>query len=239
MESRGEGSHELLPPADAAQARALTGELREAMTAVRRAGAVLAEAVRRAHDARVWLALGYTSWADYARGELGISRAQAYRLIEIAVTTEQLREASDALGVSPVGDLELSGRALRDLHGRVEEFTDELADRLAAGDLTGEDDAAALVREVVGKIRGRRPGLPDAPVGGSVEDARVRVERLRLIAAELGQVILEFAPAYHAETDVADLVSVFADDVGIPVEEAMACRRYAITGDVRCLDRID
>jgi hypothetical protein len=132
------GPHEL-PPADVALARALTGQLRQAIVDVGRAGAVLADRVRQARRARVWLALGYPSWADYARGEFGISRAQADRLGEIAGTSQQLIEAADALGLSPAGDLGLSGRVLRDLHGRGDEFAHTLAERIQTGPVDADD----------------------------------------------------------------------------------------------------
>ncbi|MFF0110415.1 HARBI1 family protein [Streptomyces hirsutus] len=46
--------------------------------------AVLAARVRDAHAARVWLPLGHSSWASYCEAEFVISRAQAYRLLDVA-----------------------------------------------------------------------------------------------------------------------------------------------------------
>ncbi len=54
------------------------------MDDVRRSVAVLAARVRDAHAARVWLPLGHSSWGSYCRAESGISRAQAYRLLDVA-----------------------------------------------------------------------------------------------------------------------------------------------------------
>ncbi|WP_331755496.1 hypothetical protein [Streptomyces sp. NBC_01643] len=81
-----------------------------------------------AHQARVGVPLGYSGWGEYAQAELGISRAQVYRLIDIAESAGALRRAIGAAGVlaavSPAGDtadlvdMELSQRALRDVHGR-------------------------------------------------------------------------------------------------------------------------
>ncbi|GAA3381277.1 hypothetical protein GCM10020367_71930 [Streptomyces sannanensis] len=72
------------PPLSAEQAREVTDGLREAMDDVRRSVAVLAARVRDAHAARVWLPLGHNSWASYCEAEFGISRAQAYRLLDVA-----------------------------------------------------------------------------------------------------------------------------------------------------------
>ncbi|MFF1603363.1 hypothetical protein ACFVYV_38885 [Streptomyces mirabilis] len=72
------------PPLNIAQARAVTAGPREAMDDGRRTVAVLAARVRDAHAARVWVPLGYGSWEAYCDAELGISRAQAYWLLDIA-----------------------------------------------------------------------------------------------------------------------------------------------------------
>ncbi|MEU7428370.1 hypothetical protein [Streptomyces sp. NPDC040750] len=54
------------------------------MDDVRRSVAVLAARVRDAHAARVWVPLGHGSWKTYCAAEFGISRAQAYRLLDVA-----------------------------------------------------------------------------------------------------------------------------------------------------------
>ncbi|MFE7431293.1 hypothetical protein, partial [Streptomyces sp. NPDC057545] len=74
----------VLPPLSAERARVVTAGLREALEDVRRAVGVLAARVLAAHAARVWAPLGYPSWAAYCAAEFGISRAQAYRLLDVA-----------------------------------------------------------------------------------------------------------------------------------------------------------
>ncbi|MGY0068131.1 hypothetical protein ACWZEH_15155 [Streptomyces sp. QTS137] len=103
------------------QPRAATGEARRAAVAV-------AQRVRDARRARVAIPLGYSGgWGEYAQAELGIGRAQAYRLIAIAESAEGLSRAIGVAGVlttvSPAGDtgatgvidLGLSQRALREV----------------------------------------------------------------------------------------------------------------------------
>jgi hypothetical protein len=227
---------ELIPPADLAAARTLTGELRTAIAMVRRDVAVLAERVDQAHQARVWLVLGYRSWGDYAHGELGISRAQAYRLVTIADTARELRATARAHGLSLTGDdLGLSGRALQDLHGRADEVAAALAARLATSSAGDVEDVAALLREVARDLRAHPPPAlhPERP---EVAQAHSLVTQLRDQAASIGRLVLEIAPAYQADADVADVVALFADDIGASLPEALAYRRYAITGDPRALD---
>lgn len=88
-----------LEPVGRGDAVRLTEQLRAAIGEARRAAVVLAGRVREAHRARVWVALGYSGWGAYAEGELRISRAQAYRLIDIAESAEGLNRAIGAAGV--------------------------------------------------------------------------------------------------------------------------------------------
>lgn len=83
-EDQEHGAEPARPPLTAAQAREMTAGLREAMDDVWRAVAVLASRVRDAHAARVWLPLGHSGWESYCDAEFGISRAQAYRLLDVA-----------------------------------------------------------------------------------------------------------------------------------------------------------
>ncbi|MDK0524877.1 hypothetical protein [Streptomyces sp. ML-6] len=78
------------PPLTAALAREITAGLREAMDDVRRSAAVLAT--------RVWVPLGHSSWESYCRVEFGISRTQAYRLLDIA---HALAAIHDAVAAGP------------------------------------------------------------------------------------------------------------------------------------------
>lgn len=72
------------PPLTVARAHEMTAGLREVMDDVRRSVAVLAARVRDAHAARVWMPLAHPSWESYCAAEFGISRVQAYRLLEVA-----------------------------------------------------------------------------------------------------------------------------------------------------------
>jgi hypothetical protein len=92
----GDVSGRALVAVDVAAARVMTAGIREAIGDVRRPAAVLAERVRAAHEARVWVALAQPSWAAYCEAEFGISRAQAYRLFDIARAAGVIRAAVTA-----------------------------------------------------------------------------------------------------------------------------------------------
>ncbi|MEV1005143.1 hypothetical protein [Nonomuraea sp. NPDC050202] len=235
-------------PLDVEQARMLTAQIREAITAVQQAGAVLAERVRRAHESRIWRPLGYSSWAEYAAAEFGISRAQAYRLIDIATTAGKLLEAATTMaGLSSAGDtLVLSGRALRDVRDRVDQVAAVLARLIgqarAAGELSG-DDVGDLLRRAVAEVRAAPPppvpppvpplAAPGAP--SRIHEGRRMVEELYAAAAELGLICLEIAPGYMPDAEAARALERYAEEVGLDLDGVLAHRRYALTGDRRCL----
>ncbi|MEW1725081.1 hypothetical protein [Streptomyces sp. NPDC093109] len=109
--------------------------LREAMDDVRRSVAVLAARVRDAHAARVWLPLGHSSWESYCRAEFGISRAQAYRLLDVARALAAIHDAvaagpemSRTRDTDPAAaaalDYGLSQRALIDVSSRTDAVTE-------------------------------------------------------------------------------------------------------------------
>jgi hypothetical protein len=89
-----------LLPLTAAQAREMTAGLRAAMDDIRRSVAALAARVRDAHAARVWLPLGHSSCESYCDAEFGISRAQAYRLLDVARSLAPIH-AAIAAGTDP------------------------------------------------------------------------------------------------------------------------------------------
>ncbi|MGY1503759.1 hypothetical protein ACW4TU_45620 (plasmid) [Streptomyces sp. QTS52] len=122
------------PPLTAARAREMTAGLLEAMDDVRRSVAVLAARVRDAHTARVWLPLGHPSWEAYCDAEFGISRAQAYRLLDIARSLAAIHsavatgtETSRTRDTDPAAaalDYGLSQRALIAVSGRTHDVAE-------------------------------------------------------------------------------------------------------------------
>lgn len=233
-------------PLDREQARALTAQIRESIANVERAWAALAERVRRAHKGRAWIALGYASWGEYVAAEFGIGRAHAYRLIDIATTADRLLSAAaTATGVSPAGDnLTLSGRAFLDVRGRVEQVAAALAQLAAQAqregrELTG-DDVAELLHRAVARVRTPPRAHPASPLASDpqIRQARAVVEEIYSMAAEIGRMCLKIAPAYLSEADASEPLSLFADEIGTDLAELLADRRYAITGDRRCLTGI-
>ncbi|MFK0296890.1 hypothetical protein ACIQU6_41355 [Streptomyces sp. NPDC090442] len=249
----------VVEPLTVEAARALTLGIRQALDDARAAVGRLAGRVKAAHDARVWTVLGYHTWAEYATAEFNVSRSHAYRLLDLARTTEEITGAVAALGVlapvSHAGDipLELPIRAVVELRGRMGEVRDVLAERLQetydaqGGHLTPEA-VAAVVHDVVADVRRRSDVTPDEldaielPEGApytvaDVREGRRLVAQLRDTDRQLGALALEVAPAYWSEERAAGPLCILANELGgEDLQLLLACRRYVTTGDYRAVE---
>jgi hypothetical protein len=174
------------PPLSAAQAREMTAGPREAMDDVRRSVAVLAARVRDAYAARVWASPGHPSWEAYCDAKFGISRAQAYRLLDVAPSQAAIHDAVIA-GIDPSRtrdsdpaaaaalDYGLSQRALIAVSGRTGDVAELMtrptsspccASRSASPSSTASPPAATHCLETAAPCTAPscRPPLPAAPM---------------------------------------------------------------------------
>ncbi|MET9183014.1 hypothetical protein ABZX88_33125 [Kitasatospora aureofaciens] len=247
-------------PVHAARARELTEQLRTAIEDIRAAVLVLARRVRAAHQAQVWTVLGYPSWSAYALAEFGIGRSTAYRLLDLAAVAEAIEDTVQAeLGVSHAWDstdLVLPVRAVVDLKGRTAELTDLITERLAdarqgaGGAALPPEVVDGIVATAVAEVRAR-PDIPAAePETGPTPDGitteawrrhvsagRDAITQQRATQLGIGALALEVMPAYVSDRQAEDSgLARLANDIGITTEEILACRRYAISGDVRAMD---
>ncbi|WP_229915661.1 hypothetical protein [Streptomyces filamentosus] len=177
-EDQEHGAEPARPPLTTAQAREMTAGLREAMDDVRRSVAALAARVRDAHAARVWVPLGHSSWESYCAAEFGISRAQAYRLLDVARSlaaihgavaagTELSRTRDSDPAAAAALDYGLSQRALIAVSSRAEDVAELITRRLATLAHSGLQALdTATVRAVVRQAdRDVRPAPPRVPAG--------------------------------------------------------------------------
>ncbi|MCX4869724.1 hypothetical protein OIC43_45990 (plasmid) [Streptomyces sp. NBC_00825] len=238
-------------PLDAAGARVVTAGLREAMDDVRRSVGVLAARVRDAHAARVWAPLGHASWAKYCAGEFGISRAQAYRLLDVAralgtiqaavADTDLSRMRDTDPAAAAVLDYGLSQHALIAVSARPSDIADLITNRLAAlahSAPQAPDPATvrAVVRQAVHDIRTTPPPAPDEPPTNPTPAAlRRAVDDLAAHTQTIGELLLEVAPAYLSDHQATGILVAFCDDIGIDLDHGLAARRYALTSDRRAL----
>ena len=99
--------------------------------------------VWRAHEGRAWVALGYKTWDQFVRAELGFSRSRSYQLVDQGCIVATLEEAAGVQ--SGVFLTESSARRIKPI---VRELAEEI--RVALSNDPGRDPCAA-VDEVVKK----------------------------------------------------------------------------------------
>lgn len=252
-EDQEHGAGPARPPLSEARAREMTAALREAMDDVRRSVAVLAARVRDAHAARVWVPLGHSSWESYCDAEFGISRAQAYRLLDvarslaaihgaIAAGTETSRTRDTDPAATAALDYGLSQRALIAVSSRADDVAELITRRLTTLAHSGlqaldEPTVRAVVRQAVRDIRTAPPPPPaNPPADPTVAALRAVVDDLAASSHAIGELMLEVAPAYLSDTEAATgTLALLCEQIGEPLEHGLAARRYAISGDRRAL----
>ncbi|MBK3628309.1 hypothetical protein JHN59_26380 [Streptomyces sp. MBT49] len=212
------------PPLSAARAREMTAGLREAMDDVRRS----------------------------CGAEFGISRAQAYRLLDVARALAAIHGAVAAgPGTSRVRDsgpadaaaldYGLSQRALIAVSGRTDTVAELITRRLATLAHSGlqaldEPTVRAVVRQAVRDVRTAPPPPPaGAPADPALTELRRVVDDLAATTHQLGELMLEVAPAYLSDTAAADVLAPLCEQIGEDLENGLAARRYAMSGDRRAL----
>ncbi|MGW3268527.1 hypothetical protein [Streptomyces sp. NPDC001056] len=214
--------------------------------------AVLAARVRDAHAARVWVPLGHSSWESYCAAEFGISRAQAYRLLDVARALAAIHgavtagtETSHTRDSDPDGaaalDYDLSQRALIAVSSRADDVAELITRRLAMLAHSGLQALdTATVRAVVGQavrdVRTAPPPPPaDPPTDPTVAALRATADDLYASAHATGELMLKVAPAYLSDIEAADVLALLCEQIGEPLEHGLAARLYAMSGDRRAL----
>ncbi|MCZ1012627.1 hypothetical protein O1L68_43895 [Streptomyces lydicus] len=96
-----------------------------------------------------------------------------------------------------------------------------------------EPTVRAVVRQAVRDVRTAPPRRPSNR--RRTPPSRAVVDDLAACSHQLGELMLEVAPAYLSDTEAADVLAVLCDEIGETVENGLAARRYALTRDRRAL----
>jgi hypothetical protein len=191
------------------------------------------------------------SWEAYGDAEFGISRAQAYRLLDVAQALAAIHGAV-AAGTDPSRvrdtdpaaaalDYGLSQRALIAVSGRTGDVAELITRRLATlahSGLTALDEPTVrtAVRQAVRDVHTAPPPPPaDPPADPALAALRAVVDDLAASTHAIGELMLEVAPAYLSDTAAADILAPLCDAIGEELEHGLAARRYALSGDRRGL----
>lgn len=129
------GSVEVIDaPLEKSAARKLTEDIKSTTTA-------LYVLLKRAHDTKAWLSLGYSSWTEYISKEFDFSRARSYQLINQANVIEEINEASGL-------NLYITEKEARDIKKRLPEITKKLKEDVKNSDLD-ESEAEDRAKEII------------------------------------------------------------------------------------------
>lgn len=123
------------------EARRLTDEIRGA---AERVWSLLLEA----HERQAWMALGYSTWADYVKAEFNMSRSRSYQMLDQGRVIKAIEEVT---GVST--NVDISEAAARDLKPRLEEVKADLAASLADVATVDPEAVSAAVNDMVERQR--------------------------------------------------------------------------------------
>lgn len=130
-----EGSVEIIDaPLEEKAARKLTEDIKSTTTA-------LYILLKKAHDTKAWVSLGYSSWTEYISKEFDFSRARSYQLINQANVIEEINEASGL-------NLYITEREARDIKKRLPEITKKLKEDVKNADLD-ESEAEDKAKEII------------------------------------------------------------------------------------------
>lgn len=97
--------------------------------------------LKKAHDSKAWLSLGYKSWTEYIEKEFDFSRARSYQLINQANVIEEINDASG----TPVY---ITEKEARDIKKRLPEITKKIKENVKDAGLEG-DEAEGKVKEII------------------------------------------------------------------------------------------
>jgi hypothetical protein len=129
---------------NANSARDLTEDEARNLTARIRAGAAtISILLLEAHERRAWSVLGFDTWAEYVRGELGMSRSRSYELLDHARVMRAIQSAAKMSGIP-----DISPYSAAQLKHRLPEVTQGISSKSSG---VSDDDKQQLISEIVDK----------------------------------------------------------------------------------------
>lgn len=100
--------------------------------------------LKKAHDNKAWVSMGYSSWSEYISNEFQFSRSRSYQLINQASVIEEINEAS---GVP----MYISERDARSIKNRLPEITEKIKDVDKEG--LEEQEVKEKVKDIIDEER--------------------------------------------------------------------------------------
>ncbi|MEK8141650.1 hypothetical protein NKH18_00695 [Streptomyces sp. M10(2022)] len=143
-------------------------------------------------------------------------------------------------GAAAALDYGLSQRALIDVSGRTGDVAELITRRLATLAHSGlqaldEPPCAPWSARPSATSAPHRPAARRSASGSRTHRAAPRRRRPRRHHPPARGLMLEVAPAYLSDTAAADVLAPLCEQIGETLENGLAARRYAMSGDRRAL----
>lgn len=97
--------------------------------------------LKKAHETKAWIAMGYNSWTEYIEKEFDFSRARSYQLINQANVIEEINQVSDV-------PMYISEREARSIKNRLPEITKKIEEVQEDKSMTKEE-TKQKIKEVI------------------------------------------------------------------------------------------
>ncbi|MFC8511098.1 hypothetical protein ACFU3J_16155 [Streptomyces sp. NPDC057411] len=88
-----------------------------------------------------------------------------------------------------------------------------------------------VVRQAVRDVRTAPPPPAEPPADPALAARRRLGDELVACPQEIGELMLEVAPAYLSDIQAADALALLCEQIGEPLDHGLAARRYVLTGD--------
>lgn len=120
-------------------------EAKELTEAIRSTTSALYILLKKAHDGKAWISLGYDTWADYVHEEFSISRQRSYQLINQATVIEQLTESAGT-------EIFITDKEARTIKKNLPEITEKIEKEKTEG-LLSEDEIRERARAIISQTK--------------------------------------------------------------------------------------
>lgn len=142
-------------------------EAQEVTDTIRASSQAIHDLLRKAHEGRAHVALGYSTWGAYVKGEFDMSAQRSYQLIDLS------KAISAFEGAAPSGTkVKLTEAAARDIKSDMEALTARVCEETEG---LGPEEASDVVSGIVADARREKREARSRSVEQEAERARAGV----------------------------------------------------------------
>lgn len=118
--------------------------------------------LKKAHDTKAWVSMGYNSWSEYISKEFEFSRTRSYQLINQANVIEEINEAS---GIP----MYISERDARSIKNRLPEITQKI-ETVVSDETLSDKETESKVKKIIDEEVDNANGNKENSGGGNYQE---------------------------------------------------------------------